>query len=425
MLLHAPMKLLARRRWLASWSIVMAVSCATIGCDKVESLVDDAKKEVANQTAPAAPVPAAPANTAAPVVAPTPAPIVPTVSPDQILAEFRAAPGNGLTDASLAKLAAVPEAAAQITELDLTNNQVVSGTGFSELAKLPNLKTLKIAGMAKLEPQAFNALQQLTGLASLEANNTQLNNSNLSALASMTGLESLNLSQTQVGGNGAAQLSALTNLKELSLSGTTTNDEAINGLKNLPLKVLRLNNAPVTNVGMAVIGDIETLEELTIAFTSITGAGFAKAKFPNLRILNAGEMNFGIDGLINLKRFKNLEEVGLYRAQLVMDNGKQFDAKADSFKGLPKLRSLVLSENGLTDLGVLRFIAGAKELEELKLSGPGITNQSLKDLLKCPKLRLVDITRTQISEAGVVEFKAFVAKQNRPEIVVIRDGVKH
>ena len=201
MSLHAPLKLLARRR-LAAWSIVIAVGCATIGCDKVETLVNDAKDEVAKQTAPAPTTPA-PANTAAPVVAPVAAPVVAIVPPEQILAEFRALPVNGISDAALAKLAAAPEAAAQITELDLSSNQHVTGSGLGELPKLPNLKTLSVAGMGKLPAEAFNTLQQLTGLTSLDATSTQINNANMAALAAMTGLEALNLSRTQVTANGA------------------------------------------------------------------------------------------------------------------------------------------------------------------------------------------------------------------------------
>ena len=423
MLLHAPMKSLARRR-LLSWSIVTAVSCATIGCDKVETLVNDAKQEVATQTAPA-PVPA-PTNAPAPAVAPVIAPAAVVVPPEQILAEFRTLPSTGITDAALAKLTASPEAASQITELDLTGNFAVTGSGLGELAKLPGLKSLKVAGMGKLQAAEFDSLARVTGLTSLDAASTQINNSNLPALASITGLETLNLSRTQVTGNGAGHLAALTNLKELLLDDTPTNDEAISAIKNLPLRVLRLPHAQVTNAAMAVIGEMTTLEELNISYTAITGAAFAKAKLTNLRILGVGETNFGVDGLIQIKRFKNLEELGMYRAQLHMDDGNlKFDPKADVFKGLPKLRKLNVGANGISDIGVARFIAGAKELEELHLALNSISDRGLAELLKCPKLQSVELTGTKVSGTGILALKAAVAKQKRPEIVVTKDGQTH
>ena len=106
-------------------------------------------------------------------------------------------------------------------------------------------------------------------------------------------------------------------------------------------------------------------------------------------------------------------------------DSEKFDQRADVFKGLPKLRKLILSENGISDLGVLRLIAGAKELEELQAGGTNISDQSLEHLMKCPKLQLIEVTRSRVTGAGIVALKGAVAKQKRAEIMVMKDGVKH
>ncbi len=251
-----PSKALFRR-----YGFAMLIGCAALGCDKVESLVDDAKKDM-GVGAPAqnAETPAAPSQPAP--VAATPQPAGP--SADMVLANLKSKMPNQIDDQTLVAVASVPEAAAQVTELDLRSNLNLTGVGVAAVGKFNNMSKLQISSTPKLETADFNALGTLNALTELEASNTKIGNDNLAALSGLQQLKKLSLAQTTIQGAAVGQLASLSHLEELQLNGTGVDDEALAKLKSLPLKKLTLQRSRISNNGLLALNDHSTLEALEI-----------------------------------------------------------------------------------------------------------------------------------------------------------------
>ncbi len=105
----------------ATTSLLMLVLLAVAGCDEVESIVNDVKSEVGGDSKEAVTPSVSPASesAASPELPPTPAP----PDPAQLVTQFRQLKSIQISDAALQRLADVPEAAAQITELDLRGSK--------------------------------------------------------------------------------------------------------------------------------------------------------------------------------------------------------------------------------------------------------------------------------------------------------------
>lgn len=402
------------KRRFRHYGFAMLIGCVTLGCDKVESLVDDAKKDM-GVGAPAQNVetPATPAQPAP--VAATPQPAGP--SADVVLANLKSKAPNVIDDQTLVAVANVPEAAAQITELDLRSNINLTGVGVAAVGKFSNLTKLQISSTPKVETGDFNALGTLNALTELEASNTKISNDNLVALSGLQQLKKLSLAQTALQGPAVGQLSTLPNLEELQLDGTGTDDEALAKLKSLPLKKLTLQRTRISNNGLLTLNDHPTLETLDVGETAITGLAFSKIKLANLRSLNAGKTAFGVEGLMHVRKYPKLEELLLFQAGLALDNGSQWDKRAD-FKQFPSLRVLNLGANQLSDVGLNALISGCKELEELYLHGTkGISDRGLATLLKCKKLKVLDVVESSVTPNG-----AKAMKEKMPELVIKHSG---
>lgn len=393
--------------------LTLGLFCSlNVGCDKVETLVEDAKNDLGTS----APAPATPTTeTAAPL--PTPMPMQPSgPSAADVLRVLRSKASIAIDDTTLQAVALNAEAAGQVTELDLRANLQVTGAGLAAVSKFTNLTKLQLSGIQRPANTDFAVLGTLSALTVLEADQTHIGNDTLSAFGGLSQLKSLSLKGTQVQGAGVATLASLKNLEELYLDSTGTDDAAITAVTALPLKKLSLENTRVTNVGLHAILQSTTIEWLNVGATGVNGAGFAQAKALQLKVLLASRCNIGGVGMVNLRKFNKLEELSLSQASLDMENDKRCD-----FKVFPVLKRLNLGENPLSDIGVKLLISGCKSLETLSLNGqPRVTNLSLAELLKCKTLKTLQLDRTGVNAAGAQEMK----KRN-PEIEITLDGTKY
>lgn len=398
-------------------SFGLMVGLGTIGCDKVETLVDEAKKEAGIQQ----PNVVAEAPKAAPEIA-TPAVTAPAQtgpSPEALLADLKGRSSQLIDDGLLDAISKNSDAAQQVLELDLTSNREVSGIGLTAISKFSNLKKLKINGAYKIEADSYGVLAALKMLTELDADATTITSQSLGAIASLTELRRLSLAHTNVQGPEFSQLKTLQHLEELQLEKTGIDDAALEPLASLPLRKLSVKASHIRGTSLRAFGAHPTLEELDISENSIPGSAFANAKFPELRKLVAARTQFGNDGVINAKRFPKLEELWLFEVGLVLDNQQQWDKRVD-FKAFPALRVLHIGKNQFSDLGVARLIIGAKHLEHLYVNEQAaVTDRILTEFVKQKGLKHLDVTHTSVTRP-----RAQLLKKQLPDLTIVIDGVK-
>jgi internalin A len=375
------------------WSLcpaTVAVFFATVfltlsGCDQVESIVNDVKSEVAGD----------PEQEASPTVTPAESPSQPAEVPQtpappnpvQLVAEFKRLPLSQISDGALQKLAEVPEAAAQITELDLrATSDVLSEAGLVLIAKFPNLQSLCVAG------------RSMTGEA-------------ISAIAEQTMLRELDMSGSQLDSTVSDGLNGMSHLTVLKLDGTIGGDSVAAAVSSLPLEVLTLSSTPLSDAGLQEIGKIKTLKELDVSKTQVTGAAFRALKGLSLVKLNASATSFGVDGLVNLRGMQTLEELHLHSAGIIEQ------PKAKVFTPMPNLRILNLGSNRISGPGMHELFKGLKNLEELHLHATDVNDYGLSALTKCRNLKMVTVGTTHCTPDGARKLKSFL-----PECVIVLDG---
>ena len=387
-MLHSESRLHLLPRFSVSFSLGALVALTIAGCDKVESIVNDVKSDVVGDPEPASAPVEAPVQPAAVDVPQTPAPQIPVPpNPEQLVAEFLRIPPNSISDAALQKLVDVPEAAAQITELDLRGSaRTLSNAGLMLVAELPNIQSLNLAGRA----------------ATAEA---------VAAIGEKTMLREIDLTGSPVTSEVAGALQSLSHLQTLKLDGTAGGDAAVRAVSSLPLEKLSLRDNPLSDAGLQEIGKIRTLQDLDVTRTHVTGAGFRTLKNLQLVKLNASNVRFGVEGLICLRGMKSLEELYLLAAGIVEQ------PKAKVFTTMPKLRILMLTDNQITGPGMHELFKGMKSLEELYLYRTKVNDYGLSALITCRNLKLVDVQETMCTLSGAQELK-----KRLPECTIRVDG---
>lgn len=381
--------------------VALAVTCLSMtGCEQAEGLLDDAKKQIANDPPPTTVAPATSTPTADVVV--PPAIVVPAgPTPEQIVTQFKAMRPDQITDGGLSQLASSPEAAAEITEINMRGAQV-SGAGLAALQGLPNLESLS-AGGPHITADALATIGKARSLKSIDLSNSPADDRVVSELSQIPHLQTLNLQGTQVTGGSATALGAMHELVDLSLFGTAADDQTVQGLASLPLRRLDVSSTRITDASLPVILKIQTLESLNVSFCQVTGAGFKGYNKAGLKYLAVGETPFGTDGFMAIKGMKSLEELNVYSALL------EEHKSANVFRTFPNLKILNASKNRVTDAGMTVFFKGHKTLEELHLQhNKGITDNGLRALIAVKTLKLLDVASTGCGAAGANALKEYL-----------------
>ena len=379
---------------------------AACGCDQVGSVVDDVKSSV-TETAQPSTTPSSQAASAMSAAQPQAA-LPPT--PEELLAEFRSLAPHQITDVSLARVVSRPEAASAITELQLFNEQITR-MGLGHLAAMENLASLELRSSTLL-PEDLSVLGQATSLKVLGIGSTKTNDLVVGNLTTLSNLESLDLSNTAISPAAGASLSRFTNLHVLNLASTPADDSTIAAISSLPIKDLMLSRTRISNASLATIRQFELLESLQVPFCSVTGDGFQGYGGSGLKMLNVGETGFGIEGFINIKGMKSLENLNVYQSGLVEH------VKANVFRTFPNLKILNAGNNAITNAGMDVFFKGHKSLEELLLYGnKGISDQGLAALIAVKTLRVLDVHDTGCSANGATALKAKL-----PDCKIITSG---
>ena len=114
-------------------------------------------------------------------------------------------------------------------------------------------------------------------------------------------------------------------------------------------------------------------------------------------------------GLTHLKGLPQLRT-------LILSHSKITDAGLVHLKGLPQLQTLILNHSEVTDAG-LEHLQGLTQLTVLGLSSTQITDAGLEHLQGLKQLRWLYLGRTQVTDAGVYELKMALKDARMPRDV--------
>lgn len=205
------------------------------------------------------------------------------------------------------------------------------------------------------------------GLRHLYLQKHQATDGGLAGLRGLTRLEDLYIRDAyDVSDAGMAHLEGLGNLKSISIYGSKVTDAGLLRLAQLHrMKHLYLSGHPFSDRGLAAV---ESMERLTSVW--VGGRPDAPSRITD-------------EGLAVVADLDDLEELGLCCSQ-VTDEGLRHLAN------LRKLRKLQLSDCAITDEG-LAHIAHLDNLEWLLLSGTRVSDAGLQHLTGLKKLSRLDL----------------------------------
>src|SRR5690606_32828897 len=123
-------------------------------------------------------------------------------------------------------------------------------------------------------------------------------------------------------------IAARETLVDLDLSETLISNEGVSHIPQFKnLKVLNLWNGSLDDDGVALLGDLTQLTNLSLqSCTAVTSASAdTLAKLTNLESLNLSETGFDDEGLAKLEGLKKLKTLDLSRTDVSDEAVKEFE----------------------------------------------------------------------------------------------------
>ena len=270
----------------------------------------------------------------------------------------------------------------------------INDSDFRHLRGTPNLEELSIH-RTSMSDAALVHLKELSKLTVLELYGEPITNVGLEELSVLTTLRSLDLGATKITDAGLRHLEGLVNLETLDLSRTAATDLGLEHLTEFPqLRRLYLRGTDVTDSGLRHIAGLAHLEELRLDGLTISDAGFSRlSNLTRLKVLGLGRTEVTDRGLENLSSMIHLTSLDLGGTQTT-------NAGIDHILHLHELEHLMLGDTAVTDTGVER-LTSLKKLRTLYVN-PNITNAALVHLTAFPRLEVLGLEGSPITDQGLV-----------------------
>lgn len=252
-----------------------------------------------------------------------------------------------------------------VTEITIAHEEF-SSVHVAQLASFPELKILHLEGSG-------------------------VSDDALATLTSLPKLEHLFLDETTIGDSGIEHLASAGNsLQQLSLVGCKVTDRGLSSLAKLSaLKVLNLSQTQVTDAGLKSLKDLHSLEALYLRDLPLTGAGLQLMnELPRLIKLDLSRSSLSKQHLTGFANFPQLEQ--LFVAGCPIDDVMMAALLEQLLSSNQNLRALTISRIPLTDAAV----------------------EPLSNLAKFPKLSLVQMQNTQITEEAFQRLAALTPEIN-------------
>jgi hypothetical protein len=336
-------------------------------------------------------------------------------------------PDGNIVEVSLARTWASDNDVEKVADLKTLKRLDLSFTyitdaGVQRLGQVPALEELTLDTAEALTDAAASYLRANKSLRKLVLRGVDITDVGMPYLAALTGLKSLDLSHSMIGDVGLESLPALSELEELNLGGTRITGTNLNFLRLLPkLKKLSFSGIQRRNAGACWTPLITDLDLNTISLLSGledlnlgVGVSLGKTGVPvgagNCRVTGGIQLtDLGVAKLAKLTRLRRLDISG----------AKISPAGLSALKKLPQLERLSLWNCTALNDSAAPALAALPKLGNIDLSYTSVGDETLKGLATVPDLKLVYLTDTKVTAAGVDAFRkqkpeSFVSWAMRP-----------
>jgi hypothetical protein len=195
---------------------------------------------------------------------------------------------------------------------------------------------------------------------------------------------------------------------EIGAGGKGFDDAAVARLAKLPVELLYLDGASLTDDGWVAFKQMTKLKKLSMGHNLTwkgTGAA-ALANHPSLTSLAIGGSSFGDPGVPAIATIKQLQSLSLFHMGVT-------DAGLTALANHPAIESLKLSPQGtprITD-ECLKTVVTLKALKQLSISDTVLTYDGGLKLLKgLPALQTLTLENIGLSDADLAKLKADLPK---------------
>jgi len=269
------------------------------------------------------------------------------------------------------------------------------------LAKLQGVETIELSHNASVNDEALRWLSKMTSLETLYLYNTEVTGSGLKSLKGAP-LLYLELSHSPVTNKGLAEVGDLTSLEYLGLKSTAVSDSGMRHLSTLrSLRELRLTNTEVTDAGLEELSHIGSLEAILLGGTRVTAEGVARfnAVLPDCRV----QVDYGLgespeDELFFPEDYR--PTTAEIRAEL-KERGIAYDLQIDNTQPDKPVTQLQLENTTLGAQPILQLVHAMPKLKFLSVQNSLAGDALLAGLAKCENLSFLVIRGGRLSDDGL------------------------
>jgi internalin A len=244
--------------------------------------------------------------------------------------------------------------------------------------------------------------------------------SDMASLAALPNLTHLDLSLTRITDRGLQDLKTAPDIEDLNLYyAEFITDQGLSVVKGWKhLKHLNVRGTKASDSTLEFLSNMDSLESVDIAFAMVTDIGLNHlTSLPNLKELSIGGNKLTDVGLLALREMPALTSLDLSGTHRE-DSGLWFvsitDEGMDAISTLKNMQRLVLSGTTVTARNLAKLKTLGK-LERLDLQDCNrVADDSVPVLQALRALRVVDLTGTKVTEAGLTALR-----HARPELRVL------
>jgi Leucine-rich repeat (LRR) protein len=164
---------------------------------------------------------------------------------------------------------------------------LIDDTSLAALKQHPKLKKIRIS-QTQITDAGIEQLTALTNLTDLDlSENSVISDVGMSHLSKITTLTKLNLWRVALSDSGIEQLAGLVNMQWLNLDNTSLSDRGLIHLQGMKeIQFLHLGSTTITDAGLPHLAGLTTLKDLKVTRTAVTAEGVAalKEKLPTTEI---------------------------------------------------------------------------------------------------------------------------------------------
>ena len=285
---------------------------------------------------------------------------------------------------------------ASLSALYINDGGAITNEGVKHLNALPNLNSIGIHNAQNIDTAALTQLARFSKLESITLLAApKFEDDFVRALLPLRELHSLRLDEVPITDASLPIIGRLIRLKVLSLTRTRLTGKALEHLGQLPLlRELCLLDLNLTDDGSDFLSELRELRVLTLNATNIGDETLQRIadlkQLQDIRIQGTVVTNAG---LMYLRELPNVEILDVGNRQIT-------DAGVVHVNGLGKLRVLHLTNTQISDAG-LETVKALKALTLLHLKGTQVTAEGIANLsLALPNCEIEsDFTDEEISEA--------------------------